>query len=142
MDVQETSTGTSQIFIRQVPHGVNRATLQQRIAELVREKILTDISGMRDLSDENTCIEITLKRDARPQVVVNQLFKLTAMETSFGVNMLAIHERRPKQLSIIDALDAFIEHRREVIIRRVRYLLQKAEDRAENLEAFLLAIAQ
>ena len=140
MDVQETSSGTSQIIIKQVPHGVNRATLQQRIAELVREKILTDISGMRDLSDEATCIEITLKRDARPQVVVNQLYKLTAMETSFGVNMLAIHERRPKQLSIIEALDAFIEHRREVVIRRTKFLLDKAEDRAENLEAFLLAL--
>ena len=140
MDVQETSSGTSQILIKQVPHGVNRATLQQRIAELVREKILTDISGMRDLSDEDTCIEITLKRDARPQVVVNQLYKLTAMETSFGVNMLAIHERRPKQLSIIEALDAFIEHRREVVIRRTKFLLEKAEDRAENLEAFLLAL--
>ena len=140
MDVQETSSGTSQIIIKQVPHGVNRATLQQRIAELVREKILTDISGMRDLSDEETCIEITLKRDARPQVVVNQLYKLTAMETSFGVNMLAIHERRPKQLSIIEALDAFIEHRRDVVIRRTKFLLEKAEDRAENLEAFLLAL--
>ena len=140
MDVQETSSGTSQIIIKQVPHGVNRATLQQRIAELVREKILTDISGMRDLSDEDTCIEITLKRDARPQVVVNQLYKLTAMETSFGVNMLAIHERRPKQLSIVEALDAFIEHRREVVIRRTKFLLEKAEDRAENLEAFLLAL--
>lgn len=140
MDVQETSSGTSQIIIKQVPHGVNRATLQQRIAELVREKILTDISGMRDLSDEDTCIEITLKRDARPQVVVNQLYKLTAMETSFGVNMLAIHERRPKQLSMIEALDAFIEHRREVVIRRTKFLLEKAEDRAENLEAFLLAL--
>ena len=140
MDVQETSSGSSQIIIKQVPHGVNRATLQQRIAELVREKILTDISGMRDLSDEDTCIEITLKRDARPQVVVNQLYKLTAMETSFGVNMLAIHERRPKQLSIIEALDAFIEHRREVVIRRTKFLLEKAEDRAENLEAFLLAL--
>ena len=140
MEVKETSSGTSQIIIKQVPHGVNRATLQQRIAELVREKILTDISGMRDLSDEDTCIEITLKRDARPQVVVNQLYKLTAMETSFGVNMLAIHERRPKQLSIIEALDAFIEHRREVVIRRTKFLLEKAEDRAENLEAFLLAL--
>ena len=140
MDVQETASGTSQIIIKQVPHGVNRATLQQRIAELVREKILNDISGMRDLSDEETCIEITLKRDARPQVVVNQLYKLTAMETSFGVNMLAIHERRPKQLSIIEAIDAFIEHRREVVIRRTKFLLEKAEDRAENLEAFLLAL--
>ncbi|NWK56260.1 DNA gyrase subunit A [Verrucomicrobiaceae bacterium N1E253] len=140
MEIEEKASGTSVITITQVPHGVNRATLQQRIAELVREKVLTDISGMRDLSDEQTRIEITLKREARPQVVVNQLYKLTSMETSFGVNMLAIHERRPKQLSIMDALDAFIEHRREVIMRRTRYLLGKAEDRAENLEAFLLAL--
>ncbi|MEP4078514.1 DNA gyrase subunit A [Haloferula sp.] len=140
MEVEENASGTSTITIRQVPHGVNRATLQQRIAELVREKVLPDISAMRDLSDEETRIEITLKREARPQVVVNQLFKLTAMETSFGVNMLAIHERRPKQMSVIDALDAFIDHRRDVVIRRTRYLLKKAEDRAENLEAFLLAL--
>jgi len=140
MEVTETKTGASQIIIRQVPHGVNRATLQVRIAELVREKVLTDISGMRDLSADDTCIEITLKRDARPQVVVNQIFKLTAMETSFGVNMLAIHERRPKQLGVLDALDCFIEHRREVVIRRTRFLLRKAEERAENLEAYLLAL--
>ena len=140
MEVDEKASGTSVITITEVPHGVNRAVLQQRIAELVREKVLTEISGMRDLSDEQTRIEITLKRDARPQVVVNQIYKLTSMETSFGVNMLAIHERRPKQLSIMDALDAFIEHRREVIMRRTRFLLNKAEDRAENLEAFLLAL--
>ena len=140
MEVEESNSGATKIIIRQVPHGVNRATLQVRIAELVREKVLPDISGMRDLSADDTCIEITLKRDARPQVVVNQLFKLTAMETSFGVNMLAIHERRPKQLGLMDALDAFIEHRREVIIRRTRFLLRKAEERAENLEAYLLAL--
>ena len=140
MEVDEKASGTSVITITEVPHGVNRAVLQQRIAELVREKVLTEISGMRDLSDEQTRIEITLKRDARPQVVVNQIYKLTSMETSFGVNMLAIHERRPKQLSIMDALDAFIEHRREVVMRRTRFLLNKAEDRAENLEAFLLAL--
>lgn len=140
MEVDEKASGAAIITITQVPHGVNRATLQQRIAELVREKVLTDISGMRDLSDDQTRIEITLKRDARPQVVVNQLFKLTAMETSFGVNMLAIHERRPKQMSLLDCLDAFIEHRRDVIMRRTRYLLKKAEERAEILEAFLLAL--
>jgi len=140
MEVVEKASGTSMIMITEVPHGVNRATLQLRIAELVREKVLTDISGMRDLSDDNTCIEITLKRDARPQVVINQIFKLTSMETSFGVNMLAIHDRRPKQMSIMDCLDAFIEHRREVVIRRTKYLLKKAELRAENLEAFLLAL--
>ncbi len=140
MEVDEKESGASVITITNVPHGVNRAVLQQRIAELVREKILLDISGMRDLSDDETRIEITLKRDARPQVVVNQIFKLTSMETSFGVNMLAIHERRPKQLSVMDALDCFIEHRREVIIRRTRFLLKKAEVRAEVLEAFLLAL--
>jgi len=140
MEVVEKASGTSMIMITQVPHGVNRATLQLRIAELVREKVLPDISGMRDLSDDETRIEITLKRDARPQVVINQIFKLTSMETSFGVNMLAIHERRPKQMSIMDCLDAFIEHRREVVIRRTKFLLKKAERRAENLEAFLLAL--
>ena len=140
MEIEETSTGASMIIIRGVPYGVNRATLQERIAELVNEKTLTGISGMRDLSAEDTCIEITLKRDARPQVVMNQLFKLTTMETSFSVNMLAIHKNRPKQLSLKEAIDAYIEHRREVIIRRTRYLLGKAEERAELLEAYLLAL--
>ena len=120
----------------------DRATLQQRIAELHREKTLIGISGMRDLTDENTRIEITLKRDARPQVLVNQIYKLTSMETSFSVNMLAIHERRPKLLSLKEALDCYIEHRREVVVRRTRFLLEKAEDRAENLEALLLALGR
>ena len=140
MEVDEKENGTAIITITEVPYGVNRATLQQRIAELVNQKILTGISGMRDLTDENTRIEITLKRDARPQVLVNQIYKLTAMETSFSVNMLAIHERRPKLLSLKEALDCYIEHRREVVVRRTRYLLEKAEDRAEILEALLLAL--
>jgi DNA gyrase subunit A len=140
MEIEENAAGRSFIIIRGVPYGVNRATLQERIAELVNEKILTGISGMRDLSAEDTCIEIELKRDARPQVVMAQLFKLTSMETSFSVNMLAIHKNRPKQLSLKEAIDAYIEHRREVVIRRTRYLLGKAEERAELLEAFLLAL--
>ncbi|MEO7099871.1 MAG: DNA gyrase subunit A [Luteolibacter sp.] len=140
MEIEESANGRSYIFIRGVPYGVNRATLQERIAELVNEKILTGISGMRDLSAEDTCIEIELKRDARPAVVVAQLFKLTSMETSFSVNMLAIHKNRPKQLSLKEAIDAYIEHRREVVTRRTRYLLGKAEERAELLEAFLLAL--
>ncbi|BCU75560.1 DNA gyrase subunit A [Luteolibacter sp. LG18] len=140
MEIEEMDNGKSLITIREVPYGVNRATLQERIAELVNEKILTGISGMRDLSDEETRIEIELKRDARPQVVVNQLYKLTSMETSFSVNMLAIHDRRPKLLSLKEAIDCYIEHRREVIVRRTRYLLGKAEERAELLEAYLLAL--
>jgi DNA gyrase subunit A len=141
VEVEENANGKSIITIREVPYGVNRATLQQRIAELVNEKTLTGISGMRDLSDEETRIEIELKRDARPQVVVNQLFKLTSLDTSFSVNMLAIHQRRPKLLSLKDAIDCYIEHRREVVIRRTRYLLGKAEERAELLEAYLLALS-
>ena len=140
VEIEENESGKSLIVIREVPYGVNRAVLQERIAELVNEKALTGISGMRDLSDEETRIEIELKRDARPQVVVAQLFKLTALETSFSVNMLAIHQNRPKQLSLKEAIDAYIEHRRDVIIRRTRYLLGKAEERAELLEAFLLAL--
>jgi DNA gyrase subunit A len=140
MEIEEKASGTSIITITEVPYGVNRATLQLRIAELVNQKQIVGISGMRDLTDENTRIEITLKRDARPQVLVNQLYKMTAMETSFSANMLAIHERRPKLLSLKEALDCYIEHRREVVIRRTRFLLRKAEDRAENLEAFLLAL--
>jgi DNA gyrase subunit A len=140
MEIEENANGRSMIIIRGVPYGVNRAVLQERIAELVNEKILTGISGMRDLSAEDTCIEIELKRDARPQVVMAQLFKLTSMETSFSVNMLAIHKNRPKQLSLKEGIDAYIEHRREVVIRRTRYLLGKAEERAELLEAFLLAL--
>jgi DNA gyrase subunit A len=142
MEIDEKTGGASTITITEVPYGVNRATLQQRIAELVNQKILVGISGMRDLTDENTRIEITLKRDARPQVLLNQLFKQTAMETSFSVNMLAIHERRPKLLSLKEALDCYIAHRREVVLRRTRFLLEKAEDKAENLEALLLALGR
>ncbi|HEX5789675.1 MAG TPA: DNA gyrase subunit A [Luteolibacter sp.] len=140
VEIEESEGGKSIIVIREVPYGVNRAVLQERIAELVGEKALVGISGMRDLSDEETRIEIELKRDARPQVVVNQLFKLTQLETSFSVNMLAIHDKRPKQMSLKEVIDAYIEHRREVVLRRTRHLLGKAEERAELLEAFLLAL--
>ncbi|WPX41300.1 DNA gyrase subunit A [Akkermansia sp. N21116] len=140
IDIEQSDTGKDLLIIREVPYGVNRAVLQERIAELCKEKILTDISGLRDLSDEQTCIEIELKRDARPQVVVNQLYKLTSMETSFSVNMLAIHDNRPKTLTMLDAINFYIEHRREVIVRRTRHLLNEAEKDAERLEAFLLAL--
>ncbi len=139
IDIEEEGGKSAQLFITHVPHGVNRATLQERISELVKDKILVDISSMRDLSDDQTRIEITLKRDANPEVVKNQLFKLTAMETSFGVNMLAIDQRRPRQLSVMDALDCFIEHRREVIIRRTKHLLDEARKTCEILESYMVA---
>lgn len=91
MEVVTHENGREFIHVSEEPYGVNRALVQERIAELVRDKVITDIAGMRDLTDY---IEIELKRDARPQVVINQLYKLTSLETSFAVNMLAIHENR------------------------------------------------
>jgi len=138
MEVVTNENGREFIHISDMPYGVNRAVLQERIAELVRDKVIPDIAGMRDLTDY---VEIELKRDARPQVVINQLYKLTSLETSFAVNMLAIHENRPKMLTVKDAINFYVEHRREVIVRRTRFLLRKAEDRAEVLEAYLIALA-
>ena len=140
IDIEQSETGRDLLIIREVPYGVNRSTLQERIAELCKEKVLTDISGIRDLSKDQTYIEIELKRDARPQVVVNQLYKLTSLETSFAVNMLAIHDNRPKTLTMLDAINFYIEHRREVVVRRTRFLLNDAEKNAERLEAYLLAL--
>ena len=138
MEVVTNENGREFIHISDMPYGVNRAVLQERIAELVRDKVINDIAGMRDLTDY---IELELKRDARPQVVINQLYKLTSLETSFAVNMLAIHEGRPKVLTMKDAITFYVEHRREVVVRRTKYLMRKAEDRAEVLEAYLIALA-
>ncbi len=138
MEVVSGEGGKEYIHVTDMPYGVNRAVLQERIAELVREKVITDIAGMRDLTDY---IEIELKRDARAQVVMNQLYKLTSLETTYAVNMLAIHEGRPKVLTMRDAIAFYVEHRREVVVRRTRFLLGKAEDRAEVLEAYLVALA-
>ncbi|MEM1293953.1 MAG: DNA gyrase subunit A [Verrucomicrobiota bacterium] len=129
-----------QIIITQVPFYVRRDKLHERIAELTREKVLPEISAIRDESDENTRLVIDLKRDSQPQVVLNNIYKHTSLETSFSANMLAIDNRRPKLLSVRDAINCYIEHRRDVILRRTRYLLKQAEDKAERLEAFLLAL--
>ena len=139
--IETLPSNRDQIIITEIPYNVNRATLVERIAELVNQKVLPEISAVRDESDENTRVVIDLKRDSRSQVVLNNLYKHTQLETSFSTNMLAIDNRRPKLLNIKDALTCFLEHRREVIIRRTRFLLGKAEDRAEVLEAYLLAIA-
>jgi len=139
-EVEQDERGRERIVITEIPYNVNRATLIERIAELVNQKVLPEISGLRDLSDEHTRVEIELKRDARPQVVLNNLYKLTKLESTFSVNMLAIDNRRPRLLSVKDAISCYIEHRREVVLRRTRHLLRKAEERAEVLEAFLLAL--
>src|SRR6266516_101365 len=139
--VEELKGVREQIVITEIPYNVNRATLVGRIAELVNGKVLTEISAVRDESDENTRVVIELKRDANPKVVINNLYKHTAMESSFAVIMLAIDHGRPKLLSLKEANACYIEHRREVVLRRTRFELRKAEERAETLEGYLIALA-
>ena len=141
MEVETTSTGKEQIIITEIPFNVNRAVLEERIAQLVNEKILTEISGLRNESDENTRLVIELKRDAIPKVVINNLYKHTQLETTFSVNMLAIDHQRPKTLNIKEIINCYIEHRREVVLRRTSFELKKAETRAEILEGYLIALA-
>src|SRR6266513_2960168 len=124
--VEELKGNREQIVITEIPYNVNRATLVERIARLVNEKMLTDITAIRD---EN------------PTVVINNLYKHTAMESSFAVNMLAIDHGRPKLLPLKQANQAYIDHRRDVVLRRTRFELRKAEERAETLEGYLIALA-
>ena len=138
--VAESKGGREQIIITEIPYNVNRAVLVERIADLVNEKVITDISAIRDESDEQTRVVIDLKRDANPKVVINNLFKHTALESSFSASMLAIDRGKPKLLNLKDALACFIEHRRDVVLRRTRFLLRDAEHQAERLEALLIAL--
>src|SRR5438045_211699 len=139
--VEEIKGGKEQIVITEIPFNVNRATLVERIAQLVNEKVLGDISAIRDESDENTRVVIELKRDGNPKVVINNLYKHTTLESSFAVNMLAIDHGQPKLLPLRMENQAYIEHRREVVLRRTRFELRKAEERAETLEGYLIALA-
>jgi DNA gyrase subunit A len=141
VEIEEGKGGREIIIIREIPYNVNRALLVERIAELVNEKILTDITAVRDESDENTRVVIEIKRDAIAKVVVNNLYKHTALETSFAVNALAIDHGRPKTLGLKELIGCYIEHRREVIIRRTKFELRKAEERAETLEGYLIALS-
>lgn len=141
MEVEELKGGREQIVVTEIPYNVNRATLVQRIAELVNEKIIGDITAIRDESDENTRVVIELKRDAIAKVVINNLYKYTSLESSFAVNMLAIDHGRPKVLNLKEIIQCYIDHRREVVLRRTRFELKKAEERAEILEGYLLALA-
>jgi DNA gyrase subunit A len=142
--VEQRRGGREQIVVTEIPFNVNRAQLVTRIAQLVNEgniKELKDITAVRDESDENTRVVIEIKRDAIPKVVINNLYKYTQLETSFSVNALAIDHGRPKTLNLKELINCYIEHRREVVLRRTRFLLDKAERRAEVLEGYLIALA-
>jgi DNA gyrase subunit A len=139
--VEELKGNREQLVITEIPFNVNRAALEERIAELVNEKIITEISAMRNESDEHTRLVMELKRDGNPKVVINNLYKHTQLEVSFSVNALAIDHGKPKTLNLKEFISCYIEHRREVILRRTRFELSKAEDRAELLEGYLIALA-
>ena len=138
---EQLKAGREQLVITEIPYNVNRAALESSIADLVNEKVITDVSAMRNESDENCRLVIELKRDAIPKVVIANLFKHTQLEVSFSVNALAIDRGRPKTLNLKELIQCYIDHRREVILRRTRFELRKAEERAELLEGYIAALS-
>jgi DNA gyrase subunit A len=131
----------TQIVVTEIPYQVNKSYLLQKIAELVKERKLTDISDLRDESDRNGMrIVIELKREAVPKVVLNNLYKHTQMQQSFGVNLVALVNNVPKTLSYREVLKHYVDHQFEVVTRRTRYELERAQARAHILEGLLIAL--
>ncbi|PZU20675.1 MAG: DNA gyrase subunit A [Shinella sp.] len=131
-----------QIIITEIPYQVNKATMIEKIAELVREKRIEGISDLRDESDrEGYRVVIELKRDANAEVILNQLYRYTPLQTSFGCNMVALNGGKPEQMTLLDMLRAFVAFREDVISRRTKYLLRKARDRAHVLVGLAIAVA-
>jgi DNA gyrase subunit A len=134
-------TGKSAIIVHEIPYQVNKSRLIERIAELVNERRLDGISDLRDESDRDGMrVVIDLKRDAVAEVLLNQLYKHTPLQESFGINMLAVVDGRPRLLSLKDALQVFLRHRREVVVRRTQYDLRKAEERLHVLAGLKIAV--
>ena len=140
MEVEELPSGRQQIVITEIPYNTNRATLVTRIADLVKDKLLDGVSDLRDESTETTRIVVELKMGEIERVTINKLYKMTALESSFGVILLAIDKRRPRQMNIKEMIECYVEHRREVIYRRTQFRLRKAEDRAHILEGYKIAL--
>ncbi|MCP8893404.1 DNA gyrase subunit A [Shinella daejeonensis] len=131
-----------QIIITEIPYQVNKATMIEKMAELVRDKRIEGISDLRDESDrEGYRVVIELKRDANAEVILNQLYRYTPLQTSFGCNMVALNGGKPEQMTLFDMLRAFIAFREEVVSRRTKYLLRKARDRAHVLVGLAIAVA-
>ena len=134
--------GREAIIVTEIPYQVNKATLVEKIAELVREKRVEGIAELRDESDRTGIrVVIETKKDASPEVVLNQLYRYSQLQTSFGVNMLALNAGTPEQMNLRDILQAFIRFREEVVARRTKFELNKARDRAHVLVGLALAVA-
>ncbi|MEK6543478.1 MAG: DNA gyrase subunit A, partial [Elusimicrobiota bacterium] len=140
-EIEEAKNGRSAIIVNEIPYQVNKASLLETIAQLVRDKKINDISDLRDESDrDGVRVVIEIKRDGNPHVVLNQLYSHTQMQVSFGVIMLALVDGRPKVMTIKEALAQYVEHRKEVIVRRTKFDLAKAEARAHIVEGLKIAI--
>ncbi|HET7769480.1 MAG TPA: DNA gyrase subunit A, partial [Chloroflexota bacterium] len=140
-EIEEGENDRLRIVVSELPYQVNKATLQEKIAELVGDKKLEGISNMRDESDrQGMRLVIELKRDARPQAVLNQLFKHTALQTAFNVNMVAVVGQQPQVLTLKSSLQHYIDYRREVIGRRTTFELRRARERAHVLEGLQIAL--
>lgn len=136
----ESGASHDKIVVREIPYGVNKAELIKKIADLVNERKIEGISNANDESDrEGMRIVIDVKRDANANVVLNKLFKMTELQSSFSVNNIALVNGRPKLLSLKDCIRCFVEHRHEVVIRRTQYDLRKAQERAHLVEALIVA---
>ncbi|QDH25869.1 DNA gyrase subunit A [Neokomagataea tanensis] len=141
-EIEEIRKDRQAIIITEIPYQVNKATLQEKIADLVRAKEIEGISDIRDESDRSGMrVVIELKRDATPDVVLNQLYRFTQLQTSFSVNMLALDEGKPRTMGLKDVLEAFIRFREDVILRRARFDLDKVRDRGHLLVGLVLAVA-
>ena len=142
-EIEESTNNRYRIIITEIPYQVNKANLIVRIAELVKGGRLQDISDLRDETDRTgISIVVELKRNAQPRRVLNQLYKYTALQTNFGMNMLALHDGETRTMPLKMALRIFIEHRQEVITRRVEFDLEKAKQRAHILEGLRIALDQ
>ncbi len=140
-EIEDIKGGRQAIIVTELPYQVNKATLLETIAGLVRDKKIPDISDIRDESDRSGMrVVIEVKRDGNANVVLNQLFKHTALETSFGVILLSLVDGRPRILPVREIIGHFIQHRKTVVTRRTKFQLKKALDRAHILEGFLIAV--
>jgi DNA gyrase subunit A len=142
VEIEELRKDREALIVSEIPYQVNKATLIERIAELVREKRIEGISDLRDESDRDGMrIVIELRRDAVADVVLNQLWRFTALQSSFGANMIALNGGRPEMLTLTDMLRAFLEFREDVVTRRTKYLLAKARDNAHVQVGLAIAVA-
>ena len=140
-EIEETKTGRERIVVTEFPYMVNKTKVHEHIVRLVQEKRIEGITAVRDESNrEGVRFVIEVKRDASANVILNNLFKMTQMQTNFGFNMLAIQNGVPKILSLRQILDAYIEHQKEVVVRRTRFDKEKAEARAHILEGLLISL--